>query len=124
MDNKEKINGKKALKQILNMIVAGDDGQEIIDDHTLDLLLSKLNEFVNSEENQLNKAANVTSKRLAMFNARYGLDGSEELRTYDEVAKMFDTTDIRARQADVQVIRKLTSASFIPRDKMPHSRLI
>ena len=122
MDNKEKENGKVALKQILNMMVAGGDRQEIINDQVLESLLVKLNEFVNSEENKSNRFANVTPERLEMFNARYGLDGSGKLKTYDEVAKKFNTTDVRARQAEAQVLRQLTSASFIPRDEMHHSR--
>ena len=78
-------------------MVASDDGQEVINDRTLEVLLIKINEFVNSEENKENRFANVIPERLAMFNARYGLDGSGELRAYDEVVKMFNTTDVRAR---------------------------
>lgn len=121
MENKEKISGKKALKQILNMMVSGDDGTEKIDDQTLDSLLAKLNELVNSEENKKDRFA-VTPERLAMFNARYGLDSDGDLRSYDEVAKMFNTTDTRARQADVQVVRKLTSYSIISRKENHHTR--
>ena len=122
MENKGKTNGKEALKQILNKIVAREDGEEIIDNQVLESLLAKLDEYVSSEENQRDRFQGITPERLAMFKARYGLDGSEELKSYEEVAKRFETTEVRARQADVQVVRKLTSAGFIPRNNNDRDR--
>ena len=48
-----------------------------------------------------------------MFNARFGLDDGGDLKSYEEVANKFNTTDVRVRQAEVQGIRNLTSYQMI-----------
>ena len=107
MENKERINGKEALKQWLNFrLTCGRNDVEVISTEKLDLLLEELNQ----KERDPKAIQGVTPKRLAMFNSIYGLDGTNEMKTYEEVAKMFDnTSEIRVRQAVEQVIREIIS---------------
>ena len=126
MEKSEKINGKVALKHILNMMISDDDGKEIVDDEMLESLLIQLNEFVYSEEN-LSKgiASKLTPERLELFNARYGLDGYGYLRSYSEVANMFNKSVERVRQADVQATRglkRLAKPGLVLGDDIHHSR--
>ena len=119
MENKETITGKEKIKLILNFILSfGKNDIEIIDSEKLELLLNKLNEKKRNEDG----IQVVTPTRLAMFNSEFGLDGTNRVKTYKEVANLFKTSEVRVRQAEVQVIRELISYQMIEEKHIHHNR--
>ena len=119
MENKERINGKEALKQWLNFILTGGKNDvEVISSEKLDLLLEELNQ----KERDPKAIQGVTPERLAMFNSMYGLDGTNEMKTYKEVADIFDTSETRVRQAGVLVERELISYQMMEKHNIRSGR--
>ena len=112
MGEKKKANGKECLLNLLNVYLSNIEKTEVvIDSQTLDFLLDKLNVMV--KEEKMGRGSRFTLEQLDMFNARFGLDDGGDLKSYEEVANKFNTTDVRVRQAEVQGIRNLTSYQMI-----------
>ena len=103
MENTNKLSGKENLRKLLNMFFQNNEEEISIEE--LDLLLSKLNTPAQDENNRLTRR---NSSAIDMFNTRFGLMDNK-VKTYEEVALMFETTRERVRQAETVIIRRLLS---------------
>ena len=106
MADTKKINGKETLKWYLNVMVSnGNPTEEIINTEEVDSLVDELRLYL-SDENNI-KLGKVNNKYLEMFSYEFGLDDNGDYNSLENVALKFETTDRRARQAEVMCLRQL-----------------